>query len=308
MLREVLWTVVRGFLMGAADVVPGVSGGTIALVLGIYERLVAAIRAGSSALGHLLKGDLPGVGRWLRRVEWSFLLPLLAGIGIAVGGLARVIEAGLSDFPVEMAALFLGLVSGSIVIAWRMLGRRDLVRMAILVVVAVVVFVLLGLRESTTPEAVAQAATPAVWAFFGAGALAICAMILPGISGSFILVLLGMYAPVLAAVNDRDVVAVAVFGLGAVVGLALFSQLLHWALAHHHDTVMAALIGLMGGSLRVLWPWPAGLETTALGVPSGPVLVPVVLGAVGAATVVAVHLVAERMNGRIVHTAADGTP
>ena len=110
MLREAPWTVVRGFLMGAADVVPGVSGGTIALVLGIYERLVAAIRAGSSALGHLLKGDVSGFGGWFRRVEWGFLLPLLGGIGLAVLTLARAIERGLEGFPVEMAALFLGLV------------------------------------------------------------------------------------------------------------------------------------------------------------------------------------------------------
>ena len=296
MLREAPWTVVRGFLMGAADVVPGVSGGTIALVLGIYERLVAAIRAGSSALGHLLKGDVSGFGGWFRRVEWGFLLPLLGGIGLAVLTLARAIERGLEGFPVEMAALFLGLVAGSIVIAWRMLRHRDTLRIVVLAVVAVVVFMLLGLREATTASAVVQAAAPPLWTFLGAGALAICAMILPGISGSFILVLLGMYAPVLAAVNDRDLATVAVFGLGAVVGLALFSQLLHWSLTHHHDTVMAALIGLMAGSLRVLWPWPSGLQTTTLGAPSGSVFLPALLAVVGAVVVIAIHAVAERLD------------
>ena len=298
MLRRISWNVARGFLMGAADVVPGVSGGTIALVLGIYERLVASVRAGSSALGHLLKGDLAGFGTWLRRVEWGFLVPLLAGIGAAILTLARAIERGLEGFPVEMAALFLGLVAGSVVIAWRMLRSRDVVRMVVLVLVAVVVFVLLGLRDATSPEAVAAVSTPAAWAFFAAGALAICAMILPGISGSFILVLLGMYAPVLSAVNDRALVTIVIFGAGAVVGLALFSQILHWSLTHHHDTVMAALIGLMAGSLRVLWPWPSGLQTTALAAPSSPVLGPVLLAVVGAVAVVVIHGVAERLDRR----------
>ncbi|MCB1260173.1 MAG: DUF368 domain-containing protein, partial [Acidimicrobiales bacterium] len=134
---------------------------------------------------------------------------------------------------------------------------------------AAVTFVVLGLREGTSDDVVAQTADPAIWAFFGAGAIAICAMILPGISGSFILVMLGMYGPVLGAVTDRDVVSLGVFLVGAVIGLALFSQALHWALNRHYDTVMAVLIGLMLGSMRVLWPWPDGVDSTAIGAPEG---------------------------------------
>ncbi len=279
--------VLRGFLMGAADVVPGVSGGTIALVLGIYERLVASIRSGSSALGHLVKGDLAGFRDWLKRVEWGFLIPLLGGILLAVVSLARLIEDLLHDHPEEMAGLFTGLIAGSVVIAWRLVKRWDVVATAVMAVVAVAMFVLLGLREGTTDETVGQLTDPALLAFFGAGAVAICAMILPGVSGSFLLVLLGMYSPVLEAVNDRSIVTLLVLVAGMTLGLAVFSQLLSWSLEHHHDVVVAALIGLMAGSLRVLWPWPDGLDSTALGSPDSNLI-----GVLGLAVVALVLVVA----------------
>lgn len=284
----------RGFLMGAADVVPGVSGGTVALVLGIYERLVASIKAGSSALGRLVRGDRGGTATWFRRVDWGLLVPLLAGILLAVVSLARILEELLHDHPEEMAGLFSGLIAGSVVIAWRLVKAWGSAAFLVTVIVGVATFVLLGLREGTTDETVSQLTDPALWVFFIAGAVAICAMILPGVSGSFLLVLLGMYGPVLAAVNDRELATLGVFVAGTVVGLAFFSQLLSWALVHHHDTVVAALIGLMAGSLRVLWPWPDGLDSTALGAPDsnfigvaalavGALGVVVVLGRIGSA-------------------------
>lgn len=284
-MRELPLNVVRGFLMGSADVVPGVSGGTVALVLGIYRRLVASIRAGGAAVFAFLRGRPRAAAAHLGEVEWTLLVPLVAGIGLAVVVLAGLIETLLRDRPVEMAALFLGLVGGSTVVAWRLLERRDMVRISILLVVSVAVFVLLGLRESTSEEAVSQLTDPALWAFFGAGAVAICAMILPGISGSFILVMLSMYGPVLGAVNNRQIVTLLVFVAGTVVGLALFSQGLHWALTHHSDSVMAALIGLMLGSIRVLWPWPDGVDSTALAAPDVAVVASIVL-AVGAFLIV----------------------
>jgi putative membrane protein len=268
MNRETPWTIVRGFLMGAADVVPGVSGGTIALVVGIYERLIRAVRAGSSMLGHALRWDWKGARRWFREVEWGFILPLVAGILLAVVTLARIIESLLHDYPEEMAGLFTGLIAGSAVVAWNLVRQWNPLRIATMVGVAVLAFFLLGVREGTSDETVAQLTDPALWAFFAAGAIAICAMILPGVSGSFLLVIMGMYGPVLAAVNDRDAVTLLVLTIGCVTGLALFSQLLNWSLQNHHDTVMAALIGLMIGSIRVLWPWPDGLDSTAIGTPS----------------------------------------
>lgn len=284
-MRELPLNVVRGFLMGAADVVPGVSGGTVALVLGIYRRLVASIREGGAAVIALLKGRPREAAAHLGEVEWTLIVPLVAGIGLAVVVLAGLIETLLRDRPVEMAALFLGLVGGSTVVAWRLLERRDVARIVILLLVSVAVFVLLGLREGTGEDAVSQLTDPALWAFFGAGAVAICAMILPGISGSFILVMLSMYGPVISAVNNREMVTLLVFLAGTVVGLALFSQGLHWALTHHSDSVMAALIGLMLGSIRVLWPWPDGVDSTALEAPDQAVVASLLL-AVGAFLVV----------------------
>jgi putative membrane protein len=286
-IRNTPLHVLRGFLMGAADVVPGVSGGTIALVLGIYERLVASIRSGSSALGSMVRGDGTGAAGWLKKVDWAFLVPLLLGILLAVITLARLIETLLADYPEEMAGLFTGLIAGSVVIAWRLVRSWDTSVFITLGLTTVVMFVLLGLRQGTSDETVGQLADPALWAFFLAGAVAICAMILPGISGSFLLVLLGMYGPVLEAVNERSMVTLVVLVVGMILGLALFSQLLSWALEHHHDRVIAALVGLMAGSLRVLWPWPDGLDSTALGAPGSNVVGVAVLGVVALAGVIA---------------------
>lgn len=297
-LKEIPLTFLRGFAMGSADIVPGVSGGTVALVLGIYRRLIDSIRNGSSAMGHVLKADVRGATDRLGRVEWVFLIPLLAGIGAAVLALSHLIETLLEEHPVEMAGLFLGLVLGSVVVAWGLLQRRDTRSVLWLVGTAVVVFVLMGLTNGTSEEAVQQLDDPAIWVFFGAGAIAICAMILPGISGSFLLVTMGMYGAVLGAVNDRDLVVVGVFLLGCIIGLALFSQVLHWALSEHYDTVMAALIGLMLGSLRVLWPWPGGVESTELAVPSGSVGTPVLLAVGGFVLVIGIEWVSKRLEHR----------
>lgn len=265
--------------MGTADLVPGVSGGTIALVLGIYERLVASIREGSSALGSILKGDTEAFRTHLGRVEWLFILPLFLGILLAVVVLAGFLEHQLEERPTIVAGLFFGLVLASVFIAWALLKRPVFTHVVIAAVVGISLFALLGLGEG-------EAATdPSLLAYFGAGALAICAMILPGISGSLILLMLGMYSAVLGAVTDRDLVVIGVFALGAVVGLALFSQFLHWALESHHDNMLAGLVGLMAGSTRVLWPWPGGVDSPVLGVPGEDWLV-VFLSAVIGATVV----------------------
>lgn len=288
--------VVRGFAMGTADIIPGVSGGTVALVLGIYERLIRNVHTGAQGLKALLTGDLPGLRTSIRSVEWVWLLSLLGGILLAVALLASVLENLLHDHPIRMAALFFGLVAGSMLIAWRLIrstGRREVVVVA---VVAVALFLMLGLRSDTEVAAgTAEVVTKSWWVFLLAGALAICAMILPGISGSFILVMIGMYTEVLGAVNDRDLVALAATSAGCVIGLALFSTVLNWSLERHHDLVMAAMVGLMLGSLRVLWPWPGGTNTTDLGAPSGDVGVPVLLAAIGLVAVIAVELISVRL-------------
>lgn len=242
--------------MGAADVVPGVSGGTIALVLGIYHKLIDTVRAGARALGVLLKGDLKGFLARVRGIDWLFLAPLLAGVGIAIVSLASIIETQLHDNPEEMAGLFFGLVAGSVLVGLGLLTRRSNEHLIIMIGVGVAVFWLLGFQSGPVAD-------PSPVVFVGAGALAICAMILPGISGSFILLMIGMYAAVLGAVHDREVVDLLLVAIGAVIGLALFSSVLGWVLERQFNRVMAMLIGLMLGSLRVLWPWPNGVGVIA---------------------------------------------
>ncbi len=276
--------IIRGFCMGAADVVPGVSGGTVALVLGIYARLIETVRDGSRALGRLVQLDIPGARAALRAVDWMFLIPLLAGIGLAILSLAHTIEVLLDEQPVRMAGAFLGLVVGSIVVTARLV-KPDRQRYLTLAGAAIVTFLVLGLRSGPADD-------PALYLVFGAGAIAICAMILPGVSGSFLLLMMGMYDYVLGAVNERDLVVVIVFGLGCVLGLAGFSSVLHWALHRHTDTVMAALVGLMIGSLRVLWPWPEGTAGTTLELPRDDVGVPILLAVAGAALVIVVARIA----------------
>ncbi len=280
--------VIGGFLMGAADVVPGVSGGTIALVIGVYERLVASIREGSKALTALLRLDFGGFRERLGRVDWSLLISLGLGIVIAVASLAALIERLLHDEPTVMAGFFMGLVVGSVIIAWRLLTHPEPKHWLVAGGVGIVLFVLLGLGGQS------DAAAPSLLAFFGAAALAVCAMILPGISGSLILLLIGMYEPVLGVVADRDWGTLAVLVLGATVGLALFSRLLNWALGRHREVMLAGLVGLMAGSLRVLWPWPGGVEDSALGAPGADVWNVAFWLVVGLALVFAVSRLAEK--------------
>ncbi|MEM7275739.1 MAG: DUF368 domain-containing protein [Actinomycetota bacterium] len=303
MLVRTLLTFVRGFCMGAADIVPGVSGGTVALVLGIYERLLDNVRRCARAVGSLAKADIGGIFTHLRSVEWSFLLPLVAGVGAALVALASLIEGLLDTNPEEMAGLFFGLVAGSIVVAWGLLRSRTSTELGVMLAVGAVTFVLLGFQSG-------PASDPSALAFFGAGAIAICAMILPGISGSFLLLMMGMYAAVLGAAHDReaaDLVNLAIFAVGAVIGIALFSTALGKLLDRHHDRVLAVLIGLMIGSFRVLWPWPNGvgiisdvegesISGTGLELPvdGDPIVLPVVLAVVAFIVVIGTAMFAPR--------------
>ncbi len=295
-LREAPGNLLRGIAMGSADIVPGVSGGTVALVLGIYQRLVTGIRTGSSALGRVLALDSSGAVAGLRAVDWVLLLPLGLGILTAVVLLAGTIEHQLEVHPTQMAGLFMGLVAGSTIVATGLLTRRDTREWALILGAGAVFFAALGLTAGSDPGA--ASGDVALWAYFAAGAIAICAMILPGISGSFLLVVMGMYPAVLGAVSSRDLPALVVFGLGCVLGLALFSQVLHWALAEHYDTVMAVLIGLMLGSLRVLWPWPDGASSVALGPPDEAVGSTLALAAGGFLLVLAIDRIAHRVEHR----------
>jgi putative membrane protein len=280
--------------MGAADVVPGVSGGTVALVFGIYGTLVAQIRQGARALGQLVRGRPAGFVEELRKVEWLFLVPLLLGIGVALVSLASVISHFLEEEPIRTAAVFFGLVVGSLFTTVHLVHRWDARNVTTAAVVAVTTFLILGLGSGQVQD------PPIAFVFLG-GSIAICAMILPGISGSFLLLMLGLYQFVLDAVDERDLAVIAVFGTGAVLGLALFSSLLSWALERHEQPILAGLIGLMFGSLRVLWPWPNGTgsehstDGSELALPAGDVWWPIGLAVLaGVAIVVVARLAGAR--------------
>lgn len=273
--------------MGSADVVPGVSGGTIAVLVGIYERLVHAISMASRALGNVLRLRFREALARLREIDWALIVPLLIGIAAAILLLAGVISNLLETQPVAMAGLFTGLVAASAWVAWRMIREPNGTTAIVMLVVALATFFLLGLKGGEVID-------PSWLVIFGSGAIAICAMILPGISGSFLLLMLGMYDFIISAVDDRDLPVMGIFALGCIVGLALFSQVLDWSLAKHHDIVVAAMVGLMIGSFRVLWPWPNGVDSTELGTPLDDWWIAVGLGFLAAAVVIILTLLFER--------------
>ncbi|GGI06402.1 DUF368 domain-containing protein [Egicoccus halophilus] len=251
-----------GFGMGSADIVPGFSGGTVALVTGIYQRLIDNVRQGAGVLSLLLRGKLPAAGRTFTSIEWGFVVSLLVGILGAIALLSATLERLLEQRPVQLSAVFLGLVLGATVLAFREIRAPSAMHALLGLAVAVATAVGLGFTAGVVAE-------PSVAYLFLCGSIAICAMILPGVSGSFLLVLLGVYQPVIGAVSARDPVPLLAVAAGGVVGLAAFSTLLHWLLRRHHDAVLAGLIGLMVGSARVLWPWPSatGVGDPAIGAP-----------------------------------------
>jgi putative membrane protein len=242
-----------GFAMGSADVVPGVSGGTMAFILGIYEELIDSIRMIGQpefwrALLHLR------IGEALELLNWKFLAALFAGIFAAILTLAPAIEWLLVNQPVLIWSFFFGLVVASVFVVIGRVKKWTAAVFAALAAGAIVSFWIVGLVPAQTPET--------WWFLILSGALASSAMILPGISGSFILVLLGKYEYVISAVNNRDIVTVGLIGIGAAIGLVTLAQILGWLFRHHHDLTVAVLIGFMVGSLRKIWPWKEIVSTT----------------------------------------------
>ena len=250
--REITRNVLRGSFMGAADAVPGVSGGTIALLLGIYERLLHNIQNCTNLVISVLRIDRATTKRSFQSVEWHFLLSLLSGVFITFVLLAQIIERLLEKHPTSVAGLFFGLVLASVIVAVFMVSSWNVFRVSLGLAVGIVVFILLGVRAGPIQQ-------PSLLIFFLSGAIAISAMILPGISGSFFLLMIGMYGSLIEAVNERLLSKLLVFGLGAVLSLSLSARLLSWILRNYRDSVLALLIGLMIGSLRVIWPWPNGV-------------------------------------------------
>ena len=241
----------KGVAMGGADVVPGVSGGTIAFITGIYERLLKAISSfDADALQHLLKFRWKAL--W-QHVDGAFLTALLSGILLSILTLAKVIHYLLDHHPIQLWSFFFGLVIiASYMVAKEITEWNGRVIIAGIAGIAIAFFI----TQATPAE------TPTgLWFIFLSGALAICAMILPGISGSFILLILGKYAYILEAVNERDLAVIAVFAIGCVIGLLSFSRLISWLLDRYYNTAIALLAGFMVGSLNKIWPWKEVVST-----------------------------------------------
>lgn len=236
--------------MGAADVVPGVSGGTIAFISGIYEELITAINNVNTSLLRTLKSK--GLAAAWRQLNGNFLLALVIGMGISLLSLAKGIEWLLHHEPILLWSFFFGLVLASILF----IGKQ-ITKWSISTLVALISATFLAYYISTLPT---MGTNTSGWFLFIAGALAICAMILPGISGAFILVLLGAYGPVLQAINDKDIKTIAIIGSGAIVGLLSFSKLLKWLFSRYRNLTLAVLTGFVLGSLNKIWPWKKTLQ------------------------------------------------
>jgi putative membrane protein len=242
----------RGFAMGSADVVPGVSGGTMAFILGIYEELIMSIRMIGqpqfwNAVVHFR------IGEALRLLNWKFLAAVFVGIFAAILTLAPLIEYLLVNQPVMIWSFFFGLVVASVIVVSGRVKRWNPPVILALLAGTAFAFWIVGLVPVQTPDD--------WWFLLMSGALASSAMILPGISGSFILLLLGKYEFVINAVNTRDVISLGFVAIGAAVGLVTVAQILAWLFKRYHDLTVAVLIGFMAGSLRKIWPWKEVVET-----------------------------------------------
>jgi putative membrane protein len=243
-MKSYLQWIIKGMAMGAADVVPGVSGGTLAFILGIYQRLLAAISSVNLAAVKLLaRGKFAEL--W-RHIDGAFLLCLFSGILLSIFSLASVISYLLEHRPVPLWAFFNGLILASLPVLVRSVSWSA-ARFGLFLLGA-----LFGISISMLAPVQLE---PAAYMFFIAGAIAICAMILPGISGSFILLIFGMYGPVMLAVTEFQLAILALFASGCIIGLLSFSRLLNWLLKHFHDATLALLTGVVVGALYRIWPW-----------------------------------------------------
>lgn len=252
----IILNIIRGALIGMAELVPGISGGTIALVTGVYERVLYAANRFLDSVKTLVKGPSEkrseAVTR-IKKLDWMLLLPMLAGMFLCVVTMAGVMEGFVSDQPEISRALFMGMVLVSIAVPLLMIdwndGRKKIGKgIVAFILSACVTFFLTGITSAPKED-------PNMLFVFVAAAIAICALVLPGVSGSFFLLAVGLYSATMSAVDTRDFGYLAVFALGALTGLILFVRLLEKLLANVRTMTLIVMAGLMLGSLRALWPW-----------------------------------------------------
>lgn len=244
--KDYLVIMLKGMAMGAADVVPGVSGGTIAFISGIYEELLNSISNINLTLFKTLKKE--GVKAAWQQLNGNFLASLFVGVFISIISLAKVISWMLISHPILLWSFFFGLVLASIIYIAKQITKWNIITVVLAILGAVLAYYITTLNPMISEN------SSTLFMFF-AGAIAICAMILPGISGSFILVLLGAYKPVLEAVNNRNITTIAAIGAGAIIGLLSFSRILKYLFKNYKNYTLAVLTGFIIGSLNKIWPW-----------------------------------------------------
>lgn len=253
-MKDKLILFLKGIAMGAADVIPGVSGGTIAFIAGIYERLINALSSVDLSLIQLLRKE--GFLAVWKKVDGLFLLILLSGIGSSILSLAKLVTYLLEFHPIPLWSFFLGLIVASVVVVQRQMKQVKWIHLFPFIVGIAFAWWITTLVPAQT--------TNALWFVFLSGAIAICAMILPGISGSFILVVLGKYQYILQSLHELRIDVILVFMAGCLVGLLSFVRLVKWLFSRHHDLSIAVLGGFMVGSLNKVWPWKITLESTQI--------------------------------------------
>ncbi|MBD0778696.1 DUF368 domain-containing protein [Maribacter sp. ANRC-HE7] len=254
-LLQYIFITLKGIAMGAADVVPGVSGGTIAFISGIYEELITSINNIKPSLITTWKNE--GFKASWQKLNGNFLVALFLGIFISLFSLATLVSWLMENEPILLWSFFFGLVAASIFFVGKEITKWNPATVIILLLGAAVAYFVTTLPAS-------EHATSLPYLFMS-GALAVCAMILPGISGAFILVLLGSYKTILDAVHERDVKVIITVALGAIFGLLSFAKLLKWMFSNYKNLTLALLTGFIVGSLNKIWPWKLILETKTIG-------------------------------------------
>lgn len=250
-LKDYIFIALKGIAMGAADVVPGVSGGTIAFISGIYEELLETISSFNiQALKVLTK---EGIKPFWKHINGSFIATLLFGIAISIISLAKLITYLLQNHSLLLWGFFFGLIVASVFLVGKKVVKWTFQKIVALIIGTLIAFVVTILNPMENPDT--------LWFVFISGAIAICAMILPGISGSFILLLLGSYELILSSIKDFKITTILTFILGCVVGLLSFSKFLNWLFKKYHDVTVAALTGFLVGSLNKIWPWKEVIST-----------------------------------------------
>jgi putative membrane protein len=266
---------VRGALIGTADVVPGVSGGTIALIVGVYERLILGLSYLFRVPVALVRSGWRTGWEGFVKVPWFFLTFLGLGVFTAFVVGANVIPPLYERFALQMNALFFGLILGSVAVPWHRIESPGRKHLLVAAVAAIIAFALVGIPQRETAE-------PSMLLVGGAAMVAVSAMVLPGVSGAYLLHVFGVWVPTMEAVRSVDVGYLGVFAAGALVGAVVIVAAVSWLLKAHHDVTLAALVGLMLGALRALWPWAD--EAGALVLPEwelGVLLAPVLLAVGG---------------------------